>query len=151
MPPTPSPGDLTAADVADLLGPLQRALRRRVREDWPLEPLPAAQVDLLRAVRMRPGATVGEIATELRVAPNTASTLVQRLVAAGLVEREADASDRRAMRLRLTPAAHARIDAWRARRQEVLDRALAGLRDADRDGLRAALPALRALLAELEG
>ena len=54
------------------------------------------------------------------------------------------------MRLRLTPAAHARIDAWRARRQEVLDRALAGLRPAERDGLRAALPALRRLLAELE-
>lgn len=83
-------------------------------------------------------------------APNTASTLVQRLVAAGLLEREPDAADRRAMRLRLTPAAHARIDAWRQRRQEVLDHALAGLRPADREGLRAGLPALRALLAELE-
>lgn len=145
-----APRDLTAADVADLLGPLQRALRRRVREDSPLEPLPTAQVDLLRAVRMRPGATVGEMAAELRVAPNTASTLVQRLVAAGLLEREPDASDRRAMRLRLTPAAQARIDAWRERRQEVLDRALDGLRPAEREGLRSALPALRRLLAELE-
>ena len=70
--------------MADLLGPLQRALRRRVREDWALEALPTAQVDLLRAVRMRPGATVGEMAAELRVAPNTASTLVQRLVASGV-------------------------------------------------------------------
>jgi DNA-binding MarR family transcriptional regulator len=145
-----APRDLTAADVADLLGPLQRALRRRVRESSPLEALPTAQVDLLRAVRMRPGATVGEMAAELRVAPNTASTLVQRLVASGLLEREPDTTDRRAMRLRLTPEAHARIEAWRERRQEVLDRALDGLRPAEREGLRAALPALRQLLAELE-
>src|SRR5690242_21654337 len=100
--------DETASGLLAVVGPLQRVLRKRAREDWPLEPLATAQVDLLRAVRLRSGITVGEAAAELRIAPNTASTLAQQLVAAGLVAREPDPADRRAVRLVLTPAAERR-------------------------------------------
>ena len=82
MPRTSSTLDDTAFGLLAILGPLQRVLRKRAREDWPLEPLATAQVDLLRAVRLRSGITVGEAAAELRIAPNTASTLAQQLVAA---------------------------------------------------------------------
>jgi DNA-binding MarR family transcriptional regulator len=122
--------------------PMHRLLRRRVREDWPLEPLPSAQVSMLVAVRQRPGMSVGEAAAELRVAPNTASTLANQLAAAGLLERAADERDRRTIRLRPTHAAQARLDAWQDRRRQVLEGALDGLSERDRAAIAAAMPGL---------
>ena len=140
----------TASSLLAVLGPLQRVLRKRAREDWPLEPLATAQVDLLRAVRLRSGISVGEAAAELRIAPNTASTLTRQLVAAGLVAREPDPDDRRAVRLVLTPAAERRMTAWHDRRQQVLDGALQRLSHADRAAVAAAVGPLQELLEALE-
>jgi DNA-binding MarR family transcriptional regulator len=139
-----------SADLLDVATPLPRLLRRRVREDWPLEPLPGAQLSVLVAVRRRPGISVGDAAAELRVAHNTASTLVNRLVLAGLIERRPDARDRRTVRLELTPAAEDRMEAWRDRRRQVLEAALDALSDADRAAIGAALPALARLSEGLE-
>jgi DNA-binding MarR family transcriptional regulator len=150
MPRNTAVGQETAADLLAVLGPLQRVLRKRAREDRPLEPLATAQFDLLRAVRLRSGITVGEAATELHIAPNTASTLAQQLVAAGLVARVPDPDDRRAVRLVLTPAAERRMAAWHDRRQQVLDAALDRVSPADRAAVAAAVAPLRALLETLE-
>lgn len=139
-----------ASDLLTVVGPLHRLLRRRVREDWPLEPLPTAQIDLLRAVAARPGLTVGEVAFELRIAPNTASTLVNQLVAAGLVVRRQDEVDRRSIRLALTAAAEARISAWHDRRQELLHQAVDRLTTDERAAIAAAMPALRRLRETLD-
>jgi DNA-binding MarR family transcriptional regulator len=121
-----------------------------VRDDWPLDPLPTAQIDLLRAVASRPGLTVGEVAFELRIAPNTASTLVNQLVAAGLVVRSQDEVDRRSIRLALTAAAEARISAWHDRRQELLHQALDRLNADERAAIAGAMPALRRLRETLD-
>jgi DNA-binding MarR family transcriptional regulator len=142
--------DDTAAELIGVLGPLQRTLRKRAREDWPLEPLATAQVDLLRTVRRRSGISVGEAAAELRVAPNTASTLANQLVAAGLVRREPDPHDRRTVRLVLTPAAERRVAAWHDRRQQVLDAALTRLAPTERAAVAAAVGPLQQLLESLE-
>jgi DNA-binding MarR family transcriptional regulator len=141
--------DDTAAELIGVLGPLQRTLRKRAREDWPLEPLATAQVDLLRTVRRRSGISVGEAAAELRVAPNTASTLANQLVAAGLVRREPDPHDGRTVRLVLTPAAERRVAAWHDRRQQVLDAALTRLAPSERAAVAAAVGPLRRLLETL--
>jgi DNA-binding MarR family transcriptional regulator len=140
----------TAAALVGVLGPLHRTLRKRAREDWPLEPLATAQVELLRAVRRRPGISVGEAAAELRVAPNTASTLANQLVAAGLVGRTADDRDRRTVRLAVTDAADERMAAWNDRRHHVLEAALVRLGRADREALAAAVGPLQRLLESLE-
>jgi DNA-binding MarR family transcriptional regulator len=132
-----------------VIGPLRRVLRRRVREDWPLEPLPAAQVELVRLVSEQPGIGVGEAAARLRLAANTVSTLVRQLGAAGLIERTSDPLDRRSARLALTPAAEARIAAWRERRAQAARQALDALSSDDRARLHAALPALERLVEEL--
>jgi DNA-binding MarR family transcriptional regulator len=139
----------TAAGLIGVLGPLQRTLRKRAREDWPLEPLATAQVELLRTVRRRPGVSVGEAAAELRVAPNTASTLANQLVAAGLVRRRPDARDRRTVRLAVTDAAEQRMAAWNDRRQQLLDAALARLGPGEREALRGAVGPLERLLEAL--
>ncbi len=140
----------TAAGLIGVLGPLQRSLRKRAREDWPLEPLATAQVELLRTIRHRPGISIGEAAAELRIAPNTASTLANQLVAAGLVTRAADPRDRRSVRLSVTPAAARRMAAWNDRRHQVLDAALARLDPGERAALAAAVGPLNQLLGSLE-
>ena len=97
------PADVSSAELSigllGVIGPLRRTLRRRVRDDWPLEPLPAAQAELLRLVSEQPGIGVGEAAARLHLAANTVSTLVGQLGAAGLIERTSDPLDRRSARL----------------------------------------------------
>ena len=150
MPPASISADKdTAAGLLAVIGPLQRTLRKRAREDWPLEPLATAQVELLRAVRGRTGISVGEAAAELRIAPNTASTLANQLVAAGLVRREPDPRDRRSVRLVITPAAERRMAAWHDRRQQVLEAALGRLDPGERAALEAAVGPLHGLLERL--
>lgn len=51
--------------------------------------------------------TIGELASRLLIAPHTATELVGRLSAAGLVERNADPSDKRRQALTLTAKAEA--------------------------------------------
>jgi len=137
-------------DLMRVVGQLRRSVRRRVRQDWPHAPLPETHLELLRLVHDRPGLRVQEAAGALRLAPNTVSTLVNRLVAAGLLERRRDRRDGRAARLHLTRAAVRRIAAWRDRRQALVAQAMATLGAADREAVAAALPALRRLADALE-
>lgn len=139
-----------AADLIDVIGPLRRGLRRRTREDWPLQPLTPSQSEALRVVGAHDAISVGDLAAELHVAPNTASTLVGKLHAAGLVERETDTSDRRSVRVALTAEARERIASWKDRRHGVLGAALLAADHADREAIAGSLPALRRLLEQLE-
>lgn len=88
-----------------LLGRAQRALQRWIEarpESW--EGISAAQVGLLFVLRARGDAAIGEIATELGVAPAAVTNLSKRMQAAGMVERVADERDARLTRLRMTGA-----------------------------------------------
>ena len=136
---------------ADLLQALPgRIARRAARLVWQDEPLPPAQSELLRLAATRPGLSVADAAHELRLAPNTVSTLVGRLTAAGLLDRARAVSDGRSVRLSVTEAARRRIAGWRDLRAELGARALDQLSAGDRDTLAAALPALQRFAAQLE-
>ena len=74
-----------------------------------------SQAELLRLVGRQPGISVREAATELGLVPNTASTLVSKLAADGLLIRSVDADDRRVGRLRLTEPAQRIADESRRR------------------------------------
>jgi DNA-binding MarR family transcriptional regulator len=91
--------------------------------------LTQSQGELLRLVGRRPDISVREAAAELSLVPNSASTLVSRLVSDGLLTRTTDDSDRRVVRLRLTPPAQAIADESRAARRAALSAALAQLDD----------------------
>ena len=93
----------------------------------------------------RSGARVGEAAEVLGLVPNTVSTLVGRLVEAGLVARRPDPVDARAARLELTAAARRRIADRRDRRRQVMESVMAQLDEGDRHAIEVALPALRRL------
>jgi DNA-binding MarR family transcriptional regulator len=143
----------TQALAAELLGAIsaiRRIARRAVRSAWHAEPLPSAQSELLRLAAARPGLRVADAAHELRLAPNTVSTLVGRLTAAGLLSRGRGVADGRAVRLSVTDKAEQRIAEWRDLRAELAGRALGRLTAADRQALADAVPALLRFAAQLE-
>ena len=133
-----------------VIGPLRRALRREGRRGLPGDPLPASQAELLRLVRLQPGIGVREAAQQLGVAANTVSTLVNQLVAAGLLSRGRDPVDGRAARLELTADARRRVALWRDQREQALSAALHELDPGQRAALERALPALHKILEVLE-
>ena len=139
-----------AAGMLAVIGPLRRALRRLLRRDLPVTPLPTAQAELLRVVRRQPGIRVGEAAQAIGVAANTVSTLVNQLVAAGLLERRQDPGDRRSARLALSEAGRRRAALWLDQREQILTAALAGIPADDRAAIARALPALQRVLEALE-
>ena len=64
--------------------------------------LTSTQAGALFAIPAEGGASVNAVAEALSLAQSAASVLVQRLEQAGLIERETDPADRRAVRLALT-------------------------------------------------
>lgn len=131
-----------ARDLAEVVHRIRRLIRHRLRAEWGASPLPEAQLEVLRLLRSRPGLRVQEAADALGVAPNTISTLVRQLEAAGLLERSGDEEDGRVTRLRLAPAAEERIARWHDARQALVAVTLASLSDEDRRRIQDALPAL---------
>ncbi|MEU8874593.1 MarR family transcriptional regulator [Streptomyces javensis] len=134
---------------ADVLGGVQRLIRRRLRAGMTEPRLRGAQVELLRLVMARPGVRVSAAAKELYLAGNSVSTLVNQLVKAGYLHRETDPEDRRSAQLTATPAAEARLREWQARRGALVREQVAKLSESERAALAAAVPALRKLAENL--
>ncbi|GAB2824690.1 MarR family transcriptional regulator [Actinoallomurus bryophytorum] len=128
---------------------MRRLVRRRLREEVPPRLRPA-QVELMAVVGGRPGISVAAAARELRLADNSVSTLVNQLLAAGMLRRETDPEDRRAVRLELTPAAQRHMADWRDRRARLVGTRIQELPAEDRAAIAAALPALGRLLTSLQ-
>ncbi|MEV0980171.1 MarR family transcriptional regulator [Streptomyces sp. NPDC049915] len=141
--------DALPEELAGALVGVHRLTRRRLRAGLTAPRLRGAEVELLRLVEARPGIGISEAAKELYLAGNSVSTLVNHLVRDGYLIRETDPADRRAARLLPTDAALKRLRDWQERRAELLDRHLAELPEADREALRAAVPALRRLAESL--
>jgi DNA-binding MarR family transcriptional regulator len=95
---------------------LRRTGGMLARRPVELSSLTGSQIDLVRVILRRPGVSVNQAADELRLAPNTVSTLVRQLSEQQLVVRRADPMDRRVARLDLTPAMRRKVAAFRDRR-----------------------------------
>jgi DNA-binding MarR family transcriptional regulator len=118
------------AEVFGVVGRFRRQLRRSAGRALDSARLSEAQSELLWLVGRRPGISVSAAAAELGLVPNTASTLVSRLVANGLLIRTVGETDRRVGELRLAEPTQQIIDASRAARRALLSDVL---RDLDSD------------------
>jgi DNA-binding MarR family transcriptional regulator len=128
-----------AAELFGTVGRFRRQVRRAGGGPAIGTGLPESQAELLRLVGRQPGISVRHAATELGLAPNTASTLVSRLSTDGLLVRTVDPDDRRVGRLQLTEPAQRIADESRATRRAALTAVLERLDpdqiDALSDGL----------------
>ncbi len=139
----------SAADLSRLIRALRRILRMRLRQGLG-QPLPGPAAELLRLAADQPGLRVGDAAKALHIAPNTTSTLVRQLTAAGLLERTADEQDARVARLTVTAAGKERLRSWRDHRATLIAEALGHLPAQDLAAIEAALPALDRLVHVLD-
>lgn len=89
--------------------------------------------------------SIGDLAEAEQVSAPTATRVVDRLEAAGLVRRTRCPEDRRVVRVALTPAGRRRLEASRSRRTLWLAHRLAELSAEDRRRLGEALDVLEAL------
>jgi DNA-binding MarR family transcriptional regulator len=142
---------LAAGELLSAIGLVRRTARRAMRQAWRQEPLPPAQSELLRLTASRPGITVADAAQELHLAPNTVSTLVGKLTAAGLLRRSRGAADGRTALLSVTDRARQRLAEYRDLRADLAAQALARLTAADQRALAAAVPALQRLAEGMHG
>ncbi len=92
--------------------------------------LTSRQHQALLAIRGHGGLamTVGELAERLRIRPNSAGELADRLTAAGLVVRQTDAQDHRRVHICLTPVAESRLEQLSVAHLDELDRLEPALR-----------------------
>jgi DNA-binding MarR family transcriptional regulator len=102
-----------------------------------------AQWKLLFRLERNPGLRQIELADMLDIEPITLSRIVDRLEEAGLVERLADPSDRRAWRLHVTAKAQPLIEKLRAVADEMISEAFAGIDPHDIAIARAVLARVR--------
>lgn len=120
------------ADVFGVVGRFRRQLRGSAGSGGSVldsARFSEAQSELLWLVGRRPGISVRAAASELGLAPNTASTMVSKLVASGSLIRTVDATDRRACQLRLAGPAQRTVDASRVARRGLLAEVLDELDD----------------------
>jgi len=133
-----------AQRLTDVITRLRRALRSSIRTDYPWESLPMAQVELLQTLAAAP-LRVGELAARQRLAPNTVSGLIGKLLDAGFVDRQADPGDRRTARIALTDAGRQQLVDWQRAHERRLADALESLSAENRDAVMGALPGLEQL------
>lgn len=114
-------------DLGEALMHATRALRRRwwhALEEWEISP---HQVRALHTVCGHDEARLSEIATRLRIAPRSATEVVDSLEARGLVERRPDPADRRAVLVVPTAEGQRMHDATQRARAAAGEEFFAGL------------------------
>jgi DNA-binding MarR family transcriptional regulator len=131
-------GDVDPVQLADLLHGLTRQLRREQAEGLAPLGLTPAQARALRIITRGAGEEplrMTELAERLGIVPRSLTTVVDALEEAGLVRREIDPRNRRAILLRLTERGEAvRGDLRQARRRAAED-LFAPLSAGDREAL----------------
>ena len=137
---------LSSLELAEELRPALLRLARNLRKETEALGVTSHQVTLLWLVRSRPGLSLRELAEEEGISAPSLSGHVDRLEAAGLLQRVRSSDDRRRVGLELTPSGRALLKRVRARRTTWLAERLALLSEDEREQVEAALPALYALL-----
>ncbi|MCE9621776.1 MAG: MarR family transcriptional regulator [Actinomycetia bacterium] len=84
------------------------------------ESIEQGQMDTLDILAQRPSWRMSELADALHVEPSTATRAVERLVKAGMAERQASADDGRVVRVLITPVGRCMHETVVERRTELL-------------------------------
>lgn len=135
-----------ALQLSALLPPMHFLLRpgrphHRDRPDEPSTPEVRGQFRMMLILQHAGQLTMNDLATAMNVTPPTVTGIVKRLVAQGDVVRIPDPDDGRTIRVELTEAGRARMEAHRAQHVAKLERLLAQIDEDDRRAIEAAIPA----------
>jgi DNA-binding MarR family transcriptional regulator len=114
-----------------LLIDVARILRKRFDQNCRGTGLTRAQWQVLSSLYHSEGMTQGALAERLEVEPITIGRIIDRLEAAGMLERRPHPTDRRAWQLFLLPAAHPMLETLKVIAAETRAELLAGLSEDD--------------------
>jgi len=137
-----SDGPAATHELADRLHSAAIHLLRRLRREDDASGLPAPQLSALSVIVFGGPITLGALADAEQVRPPTITRLVDRLEAAGLVNRVPDPADRRIARVAATPKGVKLLHDGRRRRVASLAISLRELPAKERADLARAVPIL---------
>lgn len=140
--------DIPAPTLGFLLNDVARLLRKRFDQNAKGLGLTRAQWQVLAHLRRAEGIQQSGLADILEVEPITLARIVDRLEAAGLVERRPDPKDRRVKRLFLRPDVDPLIHDMQAIGDVTRGEALAGVTEADRAVLERVLATMKTNLVQ---
>lgn len=124
----PDPESIDLFALAEQLRPVFLRLHRHLRSEAQLSGLSSTQTSLLHAIQRHPGIGLGELAVQEHLSSPTLVAHIDKLEAAGYVERaRSDPNDRRRVDLRLTEMGTATLQMVRERRTNWLASRLEGL------------------------
>lgn len=127
-----------------------RRLRKASNDAWLDINLPLPSLRALLAIEREPGITPSELADYLGVSRPTASTILDRLEADGLLQRTVNTADRRQFLMSVTDAGRQTAERVDGQRRERLQIALARLPAGDLEALATGMTALEEALIALE-
>jgi DNA-binding MarR family transcriptional regulator len=137
-------------ELAWQIGETSHAMRRFYDRRAAQLGVTRAQWRVIAVLGHHPGMKQVELADRLDIEPISACRIVDRLVEAGLVERQRDPGDRRAWRVSLTARAQPLRERLGALADEISLEAFAGIGDAELEVVRAALARVRENIAQRE-
>jgi DNA-binding MarR family transcriptional regulator len=141
VPETPGGPEETLADAFRAVSRQLRIRTQQALAPWDVTPSQARALGVL--ARLGP-VRLGTLSERLRIAPRSATEVVDTLAAAGLVARHPDPADRRAVLVALTERGAQVAEAIRTARAAEADDFFGRLDDADRAALTEILQKLRA-------
>ena len=119
--------DTTKPSLGFMIADAARLLRRRFEQESRDIAMTGAQLQIVARLSKNEGIGQAALAGLLDLEPMTLCRHVDRMVAAGLVERRQDPNDRRARQLFTTERSRTLIAPMRKRAEAVFDQAQAGL------------------------
>jgi DNA-binding MarR family transcriptional regulator len=134
-----------AVGIRSVIGRLARGLRQAGSQS----DLSPSQYEVFGTIARRGDLKLSELAAVEGINPTLLSRIVAKLEADQLVKRTPDADDRRVAHVVPTAKGRRRYEQIRNARTDAVSLAIAGLTDAERRQLAAALPVLESLAATL--
>jgi DNA-binding MarR family transcriptional regulator len=125
------------------IGETAHALRKAFSRRAASVGVTGAQWKVMLKLTLKPGLRQTELADMLDIEPITLTRIIDRLQEAGLVQRSADPTDRRAWRLHLTAKAQPVVEKLQAIADEMSSEAFAGIARKDIDTTRRVLAQVR--------
>jgi DNA-binding MarR family transcriptional regulator len=133
-------------DLGFLIADTARLMRRAFDERVRTHGMTRAQWRVLGLLLRFGGSTQVTLAEMMDVEPITAARMIDRLQEAGLVERRADPSDRRAWRIHLTAKGESKLEELRPTAFSLYEDAVSGLNQAQQAELETMLNIIRSNL-----
>jgi len=127
--------DLPADGLGEAFGTVARRLRSAAMRAFAAYDVTPSQVRAIRVLASHGGVRSKELADHLRIAPRSATEVVDALEAKGLVARSPDPGDRRAVVVALTDRGHELSEEVRRARGVESEKMFSRLTEADRDAL----------------